>query len=379
MEENQTSKKCKKEEDNSSDDGGGEDRLTILPDEILCHILSFLGTRCAVKTSVLSRRWRYLWTMVTVLHMDRDEFLTVICFKKFVRHVLKKRHPTANVDNLYFRIHGSMDKLITSWPLEYAASHNVNHLTVDFGNHVHLTTAEFQTKILRPIPDALLTSCPTLKTLELSGFRLPESFAFTTVTSLHLAACKFPLHSDTFDFSARFPNLEELWLRNCEFLRLKVVKISGSKLLRLHVDRGYLDVQFSRCNFQISASNVTFFSCTWATSRFTVINLPSVKHLLIRFSSMHNERYLADIAKRERDAFLVFLQGLSMVEFITMSECMLKVLMSVPGLEHQPSPFSSLKLLKLIADAEDRPVSMPVNVKNYLLSGSPCAETAFVE
>ncbi|KAJ4827340.1 hypothetical protein Tsubulata_003294 [Turnera subulata] len=150
----------------------------------------------------------------------------------------------------------------------YAASHNVNHLTVDFGNQVCLTTADFETKILRPIPDALLTSCPTLKTLELSGFRLPESFAFTTVTSLHLAACKFPFHSDTFDFSARFPNLEELWLRNCEFSRLKVVRILGSKLLRLHVDRSYWDVQFSRCDFQISASNVTFFSCTWATSGF---------------------------------------------------------------------------------------------------------------
>ncbi|PRQ42717.1 putative F-box domain-containing protein [Rosa chinensis] len=35
-----------------------EDRLSELPDAILCHILSFLSTVDAVKTSVLSHRGR---------------------------------------------------------------------------------------------------------------------------------------------------------------------------------------------------------------------------------------------------------------------------------------------------------------------------------
>ncbi|KAK8514939.1 hypothetical protein V6N12_001104 [Hibiscus sabdariffa] len=36
--------------------------LDNLPDPILCHILSFLPARDAVRTSILSRRWRYLFT-----------------------------------------------------------------------------------------------------------------------------------------------------------------------------------------------------------------------------------------------------------------------------------------------------------------------------
>ncbi|CAL1397273.1 unnamed protein product [Linum trigynum] len=46
------------------------DRLSSLPDEILSHILSFLKTKYAVGTAVLSRRWKDLWTRVSNLDLD---------------------------------------------------------------------------------------------------------------------------------------------------------------------------------------------------------------------------------------------------------------------------------------------------------------------
>ncbi|CAI0466898.1 unnamed protein product, partial [Linum tenue] len=46
------------------------DRLSSLPDEILSHILSFLQTKYAVGTAVLSRRWKDLWTRVSNLDLD---------------------------------------------------------------------------------------------------------------------------------------------------------------------------------------------------------------------------------------------------------------------------------------------------------------------
>ncbi|CAL1352502.1 unnamed protein product [Linum trigynum] len=49
---------------------GAGDRLSSLPDEIISHILSFLQTKYAVGTAVLSRRWKDLWVRVSSLDLD---------------------------------------------------------------------------------------------------------------------------------------------------------------------------------------------------------------------------------------------------------------------------------------------------------------------
>jgi hypothetical protein len=44
-----------------------EDIISTLPDEILCHILSFLETEQSVATTILSKRWNHLWRSVSTL------------------------------------------------------------------------------------------------------------------------------------------------------------------------------------------------------------------------------------------------------------------------------------------------------------------------
>ncbi|XP_020233152.1 FBD-associated F-box protein At5g60610-like [Cajanus cajan] len=52
--------------------------IEALLDELLCHILSFLSTKEAIATSLLSKRWRFLWTMVPSLHIG--------CAKPIMEH-----------------------------------------------------------------------------------------------------------------------------------------------------------------------------------------------------------------------------------------------------------------------------------------------------
>jgi hypothetical protein len=40
--------------------------ISNLPNNVLIHILSFLSTKNAIKTSILSTKWRHLWTYLSV-------------------------------------------------------------------------------------------------------------------------------------------------------------------------------------------------------------------------------------------------------------------------------------------------------------------------
>lgn len=62
---------------------GEEDRISELPDELIHHIFSYLDSRMAVRTCVVSKRWKNLWTTLSCLnyrpisnHDNCNKFIT---------------------------------------------------------------------------------------------------------------------------------------------------------------------------------------------------------------------------------------------------------------------------------------------------------------
>ena len=72
----------------------GPNKISDLPDVIIGRILFFLPTKEAISTSVLSKRWIYLWTFITKLEFEHtDKFSQKIriwetLFYNFVDKVL---------------------------------------------------------------------------------------------------------------------------------------------------------------------------------------------------------------------------------------------------------------------------------------------------
>ena len=78
-----------------------DDGISWLPDEILISILSLLTMKEAIKTSVLSHRWKYLWSFTDTLDFDDPDTMQDIDaekekmkikrkkFVKSVNHILK--------------------------------------------------------------------------------------------------------------------------------------------------------------------------------------------------------------------------------------------------------------------------------------------------
>ncbi|CAN6837943.1 unnamed protein product [Brassica oleracea] len=114
------------------------DFISSMPDEILHHILSFIVTISAIRTSALSRRWRHLWRELTSLYIHDfgpqargiNQILThytapkIMCFHL---GIYNDNHSTAQIN---------------SW-IEFAMSRRVQDLSLTFFNHRKYTFPDF--------------------------------------------------------------------------------------------------------------------------------------------------------------------------------------------------------------------------------------------
>lgn len=206
------------------------DRLSNLPEEILSQILSLMPTNFAVRTSVLSKRWRYIWTLVTKLDVnDYHPTYGFSSFSTFVDRVLElcKTPQIKSLRLALFRL--PVKKLDVSKWLNEAVRLNVCELDVSvrlFEPPVSLFTCKTLTKLRLNVGfdysdiDSSPVILPALKTLNITFPRKTFLKAFRLIRgcpvleSLYLV---IRFRCDEEDYRFNIPTLKrlEITMNNC--------------------------------------------------------------------------------------------------------------------------------------------------------------------
>ncbi|CAA7060075.1 unnamed protein product [Microthlaspi erraticum] len=142
-------------------------RISDLSDELLIKIISFLPTKVAVSTSILSKQWQFLWMWLPKLEFNDysiiDDPDSILRFRDFINKNLPL-HKSAVIESLLLRFCQStlQPENIKLW-VGIAVSRLVRELSIGyfcFGDEPDV-----------PLPSGLYT-CNSLTTLKLESPKL---------------------------------------------------------------------------------------------------------------------------------------------------------------------------------------------------------------
>lgn len=232
------------------------DRISRLPDEILSHILSFLPTNDAVLTSILSNRWRSLWTSVPNLDFDDSLILTYgedspkTCFMNFVDRVLILRDHSSPVQT--FRLDCRLKyspSHINTW-ICYAILHGAREIDLGYVFAAY--------KFVR-LPRSLFT-CEKLEVLKLYRYfsiQTPEFICLPNLRVLHLVKVQYDNFSALEKLISGSPVLEELVIKRDDHDSLDHLLLHSSSLksLKIRVDKEYVEQE---CGVFVEAPNLEY-------------------------------------------------------------------------------------------------------------------------
>ncbi|XP_075096145.1 F-box/FBD/LRR-repeat protein At1g13570-like [Nicotiana tabacum] len=266
-----------------------EDRLSEMPGNIIDHILDLMPIKDAAKTSILARKWRYIWCMHPNIVLDK------LTCRKFSTNPLLVLDNTINqillqhIGNIikFVLDFSQVDLLpltnIDMW-IRYVIIKGVRDLTLDFSNN--------------------------------NPYKLPTYiYYYQNMTDLTLNNCLFKPQ----DFIFSYPNLKTLYLKQITFMATPKSIVLKAPLL----------------------ANLTIMYC-WGTESLNIVS-PKLSYLFVveshylDLSSFMKCSNLAVVSlslckvvenprQYERSTLLKFIFGLPMLEKLYLDTFYLKFL-----------------------------------------------------
>ncbi|CAJ2642828.1 unnamed protein product [Trifolium pratense] len=250
-----------------------EDRISILPDSILYHILSFLPTKFSATTSILSKRWKPLWLSLLHLDFDFQSFIDFNTFRHAVYFVMLSREYTLPIKSL--RLKSCSEHVFINGFLDAAMQPGIEYLDLE-------TTTGKKDFELTLTPN--IFSCKTLTVLKLKNLTVNKILTrvhFPLLKILHLDKVCFLCYEDIFKFPLSSPILEDFSVNDLQlrpgskFISEKFIsETSNVKCLTNLVKASYSARQ-----------DIPLFLFTWAHILKIKLRCP---HLFYKVHTLHN-------------------------------------------------------------------------------------------
>ncbi|KAA8546263.1 hypothetical protein F0562_002998 [Nyssa sinensis] len=359
------------------------DRFSELPDSILSHILSFLCTKTAIRTSVLSKRWRLVWASLPNLDFQYGPGKpqhSSHSFTAFVNHVLTLRD-NSQINTFRFSAHLDVDPNLVEECISYAVCHNVQELKI---------RAFCSRRPVEIAPEFL--TCQSLRVLKLTcassmSLVLPKTLGLPNLRTLHLKHFMFSEKNFNGEIFSSCLSLETLVLCKCMIKprdKLMILNISALQLKNL-------EILYWRCPWLYNYEQAIFV----ATPKLTSIRIEGhispvcFKEELTCLNRVYIDLCcpsscatidLKDRKRKTAENLMSMLGDLSHVRSLTLSLKTIEIFSSIPNLrEREFYTLRNLTFLRFKTEHKCTEITIPINIMVYLLKSSGSAKTLVVD
>ncbi|KAG7572370.1 F-box domain [Arabidopsis suecica] len=364
------------------------DRFDNLPNEVLCHILSFLTTKEAALTSVLSKRWLNLWKLVRNIDIDDSVFLypeegkreregILQCFMDFVDKVLALQGDSL-IERFSLKCKTGIDSdRVNGWICN-VLRRGVSHLELflDFSRY------DSDSEDMYFLPEELFVS-KTLVELKLRSeygvdwWYASEGTFLPMLKTLDIDSEWIILCAKLEMFRPAFPVLQELYLANMTWSNSDEAA-SNASLKKLTIYASGFDDYLNPKSISFDTPSLVYLEYSdFVAADYPKVNLTNLVEARLNLMVTEDQVKLIRAPNDEDDGFLhlrnvwKLMSGIRNVQKLFITADTLEVL----SLCCDMMPvFNKLKFLRIKSDKERGWQAMPV-----LLRNCPHLETLVLE